>query len=310
MSLLVGSLNGHTVHPHGRVCPRALGMVRPMGVVRITEFTDPTCPWAWSAEPFRRRLRWLYGDALDWDVRMVVLSPTADRPPHRGMTPRSLVTAYRRIAQEHGMPIDTRPRRRLVASLPACRAVVAVRVHAPEAVQRVLRELRVRHFCGDLVDEPAVIAAAASAAGLDPARVRSWMAQERVGAELAEDMRLAREPMPAARMLDARLANWSGGRRYTCPSYEITRSSDGVRVAVPGFQPFAVYDVITANLVPGTGRRTPPESVTAALRWADCPLATQEVAVLCELSHADAREELGRVADERCLGADGLWTLR
>jgi len=24
--------------------------------VRITEYTDPGCPWAWSAEPFRRRL--------------------------------------------------------------------------------------------------------------------------------------------------------------------------------------------------------------------------------------------------------------
>ena len=34
--------------------------------VCITEFTDPGCPWAYSAEPFRRRLNWLYGDALEW----------------------------------------------------------------------------------------------------------------------------------------------------------------------------------------------------------------------------------------------------
>jgi len=27
-----------------------------MSEVRITEFTDPGCPWAWSAEPARRRL--------------------------------------------------------------------------------------------------------------------------------------------------------------------------------------------------------------------------------------------------------------
>jgi hypothetical protein len=27
--------------------------------VRITEFTDAGCPWAFSAEPFRRRLDWL-----------------------------------------------------------------------------------------------------------------------------------------------------------------------------------------------------------------------------------------------------------
>lgn len=30
-----------------------------MADVRVTEFTDPACPWAWSAEPFRRRLEWL-----------------------------------------------------------------------------------------------------------------------------------------------------------------------------------------------------------------------------------------------------------
>lgn len=280
-----------------------------MADVRITEFTDPTCPWAWSAEPVRRRLRWLYGDALEWDVRMVVLSPSIADQPHRGMTPRSLAAAYRRIAQEHGMPIDTRPRPRLVASLPACRAVVAIRLNKPDAVQRVLRELRVLHFAGELIDEPATIAAAAATGGVDAGSLAAWTAQARVEAEVAEDMRLAREPMAAARVLDAKLANWSGGRRYTCPSYEIMRLSDGVRVAVPGFQPFAVYDVITANLVPSTGRRTPPESVGEALRWADCPLATKEVAALCELSHADAREELGRVADEWCVGADGFWSL-
>ena len=28
-----------------------------MATVRITEFTDPGCPWAFSAEPFRRRIQ-------------------------------------------------------------------------------------------------------------------------------------------------------------------------------------------------------------------------------------------------------------
>jgi len=30
----------------------------------ITEFTDPGWPFAWSAEPHRRRLEWLYGEQL------------------------------------------------------------------------------------------------------------------------------------------------------------------------------------------------------------------------------------------------------
>jgi hypothetical protein len=120
----------------------------------------------------------------------------------------------------------------------------------------------------------------------------------------------ARRPMPAARALDHKLANWSGGRRYTCPSYEITRASDGVRIAVPGFQPFAAYDVVLANLVPDLDRREPPESVKEVLRWTGTPLASKEVAVVCDTSVQDAREALGRVAEEQHVGFDGFWTLR
>ena len=174
----------------------------------------------------------------------------------------------------------------------------------------MLRELRVLHFSGEPLDQPATLAAAAATAEIPPERLDEWLADPVVEHALEEDMRLTREPLPAARVLDAALANWSGGRRYSCPSYEIMRLSDGVRVAVPGFQPFAVYDVITANLVPDVDRRKPPSTVTDALRWADCPLATQEVAVLCQIPFDDAREQLGRVADQHCVGADGFWTLR
>ena len=34
--------------------------------VDITLFTDPACPFAFSAEPVRQRLRWHYGDQLRW----------------------------------------------------------------------------------------------------------------------------------------------------------------------------------------------------------------------------------------------------
>jgi hypothetical protein len=110
-------------------------------------------------------------------------------------------------------------------------------------------------------------------------------------------------------VLDEKLANWSGGRRYTCPSYEIVRVADGVKIAVPGFQPFAVYDVVTANLVPGLDRRDPPESVEEVLAWTGTPLATKEVAVVCDIGFAEARERLGRAAVEQHVGADGFWTL-
>jgi predicted DsbA family dithiol-disulfide isomerase len=280
-----------------------------MADVCITEYTDPGCPWAYSAEPFRRRLSWLYGDQLEWKARMVGLSESPSQYEAKGFTPERQARAFKSISREHGMPIDTRERPRMAATMPACRAVVAARLHAPDQMRALLRRLRVRHFSGELLDDDATIDHAAQDAGIDPQQLRTWMDGEDVAAELEADMASAREPLPAARILDAKLANWSGGKRYTCPSYEIVRRSDGVRIAVPGFQPFPVYDVITANLVPGLERRDPPSSVEEVLRWTGTPLATKEVAVVCDISFEEAREELSRVAVERPLGYDGFWTL-
>ena len=176
-------------------------------------------------------------------------------------------------------------------------------------MRALLRRLRVRHFSGQLLDEESTLRGAAQDAGRDSVELDRWMAEPQTERELREDLELARRPMPAARVLDHKLANWSGGRRYTCPSYEIQRLADGVRIAVPGFQPFNVYDVVTANLVPGLERRDAAESVEQVLDWARTPLASKEVAVICDISLEDAREQLGRVGDEDHVGFDGFWTL-
>ena len=280
-----------------------------MADVCITEYTDPGCPWAYSAEPFRRRLNWLYGDRVEWRLRMVGLSESPKDYLERGFTPARQSQAFAAIARDHGMPIDTAERPRMAATVPACRAVIAARLHAPAHERRLLRRLRVRHFSGVLLDAPQTIARAARDAGLDPAQLEVWARGEDVEAALRDDMAAAREPLTAARVLDHKLANWSGGRRYTCPSYEIVRVADGVRLAVPGFQPWAVYDVVLANLVPGVDRREPPDSVEEVLDWCGTPLASKEVAVVCDIGFAAARERLGRVADEHHVGADGFWTL-
>jgi hypothetical protein len=240
---------------------------------------------------------------------MVVLSESPEDYLEKGFDPPKQAAAFRKIAHEHGMPIDTRERPRMHATAPACRAVVAARLHAPGRAEGLLRCLRVHGFAGALLDEDATLESAAGDAGLDVGELRAWMASDEVRDAVEEDKALARAPSAAARVLDARLANWSGGRRYTCPSYEITRLSDGVTVTVPGFQPFAAYDVILANLVPGVDRREPPGSAREVLEWAGTPLATQEVATICELSREEAREDLGRVAEERHVGTDGFWSV-
>jgi predicted DsbA family dithiol-disulfide isomerase len=280
-----------------------------MPTIQITEYTDPACPFAWSAEPSRRRVEWLYGDQFTIEPRMVGLSENVAEQEAKGFTPERLAAGAGRLAHAYHMPMDTAPRPRLAASVPACRAVVATRVNAPERERAVLRALRVRSFRGGLLDDPATLRGAASDAGLDPDELEDWLADPATEQALRDDMRAARSPSPAALALAHKLASTpDGGHRYTCPSWEL--SADGQSLSVPGFQPTAAYEVAIANLVPGLARRADPQDVAEVLRWAGEPLATVEVAEVCGLELDEARERLGRVATEDHVGFEGLWSLR
>ncbi|MCW2996828.1 MAG: hypothetical protein JWN65_377 [Solirubrobacterales bacterium] len=280
-----------------------------MPTVQITEFTDPGCPFAFSAEPMRRRLDWLFGDQLGWTVVMVGLAQTGADYDGKGFTTEVMAQAFKKIAADHGMPIDSAERPRMAATVPACKAVVAVRLHAPAATRTILRALRVRHFAGDLLDAPETLAAAARDAGLDPEQVARWADGDDVQAALADDMHRARHPHPAALAQDHKLAAWDGGRRYTCPSYEMTDGDQESALVAAGFQPLAAYEVLLANLDPGLRRRASTDDVAEVLAWAGEPLATKEVAMVCELEMPEARERLARVATERPVGSDGYWSL-
>ena len=138
-----------------------------MAEVQITEYTDPGCPFAFSAEPFRQRLNWLFGDQLEWRLQMVVLAETPEEYLDKGFDPARQSSAFKKLAGDYGMPIDTRERPRMAATGPACRAVVAAREHAPESERPLLRRLRVRNFSGELLDDVTTIEAAAADVGLD-----------------------------------------------------------------------------------------------------------------------------------------------
>src|SRR3954453_19484728 len=78
------------------------------------------------------------------------------------------------LQRRFGMPIDPRPYARPASSEPACRAVVAARLHAPERAAALLRRLRVRVMQAGLLDDPELIAGAAADAGLDPEALATW----------------------------------------------------------------------------------------------------------------------------------------
>jgi predicted DsbA family dithiol-disulfide isomerase len=283
-----------------------------MSTLTIRNYTDPACPWAFSAEPARWRLRWLYGDGIEWQPRMVVLSERPEDYLAKDFTPARQAEALRAIQRRFGMPIDARERPRMLATVVACRAVVAARVGSGRREERaLLRRLQVAGMAGELIDEPEVVAGAAQEVGIDPGWLEQRMGERAVEEALRADAAAAREPSDSALALDHKLADDAeDGRRLTCPSYEIVRAEDGEQLDLPGFQPIEAYEAAIANLAPELERRADPESVEEVLEWAGEPLASAEVAKVCGLDPLEARERLAAVAEETPVGADGYWRVR
>ncbi len=279
--------------------------------VRIRHFTDPGCPFAFSAERQRLRLQWLYGEQLRWTTHLVVLSET----PPVVLTPERLAEGRRSLHERYGMPIAWTPPPRPAATIDACRAVVAARLQSEDRCGPLLRRLRVLCFAGLPLDDPAVIARAAAEAGIDPAELQAWTEAPEVETALRADMRAARSPSPASRAQDYKLGGPAEERRYTCPSYELERTTPpppdwptAGRVDLPGFRPVEAYEAAIANLAPELTRRPDPTGVTEVLDWAGMPLATAEVAAVCNRDLADTREALSRAARFEPVGGDGYWS--
>ena len=279
--------------------------------VLIRHFTDPSCPWAFSAERQRLRLLWLYGEQIDWELHMVVLS---EEVPEE-LTPAKLAAGYRRLAVQFGMPIDWRERIHVAPSVHACRAVVAVRLRWPEREAAMLRRLRVLNFAGALLDDSDTLELAAGQAGLPVAELAQWAAAPEVEEALQDDMRAARSPSPASRAQDYKLGGPGEERRYTCPSYELLRTTEppadwptAQRVDLPGYRPVEAYETAIANLAPELTRRPDPASVEEVLGWAGVPRASVEVAAVCDREPADVRGELARTARFEPVGVDGYWS--
>lgn len=273
----------------------------------VDVFTDPGCPFAFSAEPALAALRWRFGDQIALRSRMIVLSNAPEDYDRKGLTPEIAARGAARLAASHGMPLRDEPPERMVATRPACRAVVAARTHVGrQAADRLLRALRVRHFAGELMDTDPVLDAAATDAGLDPAALRAWTGDDAVHRELEVDVADARSPLPAAAgPLDRKLAAVEGGgRRYTAPSLV----AEGL--VAPGFQPLEVYEVVLANARPSLEPRDAPDDPLEVLRWADWPLATAEVAAVMGTSIDAARQALEATdATFTPAAADGYWKI-
>ncbi|MDO9354665.1 MAG: DsbA family protein [Solirubrobacteraceae bacterium] len=281
-----------------------------MATVTVTHFTDPGCPFAYSAEPQIKRLQWRYGSQLEWKTRLVGLAASREEYIAKGFTPEMMAGGYANLEGQIGMPFDLSPRSAIAATMPACREVVAARVHGGEAVgAALLRQLRLQAMVsGNLLDELHTLREASHAAGIDSHELDGWAASPETEAALAADMAAARHPNPAALHLTNKLARWEGGWRYTCPSLEL--EARGEVAAIAGFVPATAYDVVFANLAPDLERAEPATEPLAVLEWAGEPLATAEVAAIMEIDRDEARSKLTEAgATEQSSGTDALWVI-
>lgn len=286
--------------------------------ITATLFTDPGCPWGYSANPDLVALRWRYGAQLDWRIVMIGLAESPERYVAAGYTPARSVSGYRDFRRRFGMPFALAPRERIVGTGRACRAVVAVRHLAPEHEWAAVRALQFGWFTAPLLmDQDAAIGEAlALVDGLDVPAVLAALDDPQTEAAYQEDRALTRSAEGGATHFQGKSANTDGAERYTAPSV-LFATPDGRTLEAGGFQSLAVYDACIANLDRTLTRRGPAISAAEALAAFPEGLTTQEVAQLRtagldEPDRAGAEDELVALAVSGAarrtpLGDDALW---
>ncbi|HEV3389146.1 MAG TPA: DsbA family protein [Solirubrobacteraceae bacterium] len=276
--------------------------------VKVTIYTDPGCPFGFNAQRQETQLDWHYGHGLAITRRMIVLTERSSTFEERGLSREMVAGNARRLRSTYAMPMLTDPPEKLTATIDACRAYVAARIHDPARADLLLRALRRRVFSeGQPLDELETIHGAAADVGIETNALDAWLADDEVEKALREDMAATRSPAPEALALAHRLSRSDSGLRYSTGSAVF--EADGRRVVMPGFQPFAVYEVSVANVAPALERKPAPKSVDELLAWAPYPLATAEVAEVRGIGVDEAREELEQAGAKLTDAAgDGYWS--
>lgn len=288
--------------------------------VTVTHYTDPGCPWAYSARPAHAALRWRFGDQLDWRLVLIGLAENAEVYEARGYTPERAVLGNRVFAERFGMPFAFAPKARVSGTSRACRAIIVARDQDAALGEAALRALQFMTFTttGRLEDDDALRAALAPIAGLDADAVVAALDDEDVLARYEADRARARSAEGTPTHAQGKSASYGGPERYTAPSLVFTRP-DGTTLEAGGFQPSEGYDVVLANLDPALERRPPAADPVEALSAFPEGLTSAEVAEvmrhdLAPHDHGAAVERLEALAAEgavrrTALGSDALWSL-
>jgi 2-hydroxychromene-2-carboxylate isomerase len=287
--------------------------------IEVTYFSDPGCPWAYSVNPSLAALRWRYGDQLEWRLVTIGLTERAEQYVERGYTPARSALGYMWF-RRFGMPFATEPRPRMVATAPACRAIVATRLDHPGREFEVFRALQFGWFTAPLVmdEAPDLAIALRNVPDLDVDALLARLDDADITAAYEQDRAEARTAAGSATELQGKAAVTDGPVRYTAPSLIFT--SNGARLEAGGFQTIEAYDVLVANLDPTLSRADAPDDLEPVLEHFPGGLTTQEVAAVM----ARRNQEPDRAAAEGALialvasgaatrtplGDDALWSPR
>jgi 2-hydroxychromene-2-carboxylate isomerase len=246
--------------------------------LHVTHFSDPGCPWAWSASPAIAALKWRYGDQLDWRDVMIGLTENGSVYEQRGYTPAGQARGYRTF-RERGMPFATEPRESVHGTWPMCRVVVATRRLSPEREYAVFRALQFAQFTStaDLEDPKDLLEAISWVPGIDAEAIIEAANDPETEALFEKDRDEARTAAGTPTEFQDKHANTDGRVRYTAPSIRFT-NEQGTTLEAGGFQPFDAYDVLIANLDRTLSRRAPAEDAAEVLQAFPDGLTTAEVA--------------------------------
>ncbi len=251
-----------------------------MASIAVTEYTDPGCPWAYSASPALAVLQWRYRRQLRWRIVAIGLTENPQRYIDAGYTP-ARVAAGVLYFRRYGMPFAPTPRPRVAATSRACRAIVATRLLDPERERDVLRALQFAWFTTPLqLDEDEDIGRALSTLeGLDAAAVVAAIDAPATLEAYEQDRSETRTAEGGATDYQGKARQTDGPVRYSAPSL-VLESDAGVRFEGGGFQPVEAYDVLIANLDRGLERHPPAQSPLEALAEFPSGLVTEEVAAI------------------------------
>ncbi|HKG64769.1 MAG TPA: hypothetical protein VKB28_11930 [Solirubrobacteraceae bacterium] len=287
-------------------------------MIEIQHFSDPGCPWAWSASPHLSVLHWRYGDQLRWRLVMIGLTEHGGEYERRGYTAEGMARGFRTF-RRRGMPFATLPRQHVHGTWPMCRAVVAARLTVPEREWSVFRALQFAQFTTtlDLETEEGIRAALERVPGVDVDALMEAAWSPEVEAAFAADRGEARTAEGTPTEFQGKSATTPDGLvRYTAPSLVFT-TADGRRLEAGGFQSTEAYDVVIANLDTTLRRRPPAEDAGEVLAAFPDGVTTAEVAAV--MAPSNTPPDLGAAEDELialaaaggavrvAVGNDALW---